>query len=240
MQRADQVVMLLPRLVVEQNAFLQGILYHIERDLGSHPLPGSLLGQSRRNLQSVIGISSVATGVARYLDEHLVSGFDRYLAQPPLFVGQSTPQKGHNLLFGERLQNVHAAAGEKSRNYFKRGVLCGCTDKTYAALLHIGEEGVLLRLVEAVNFIDKYYRASPVLASAFRIKHDLLDFLNARQHGGEFNELRLGHSGDDLRQCCLSRSWRTPKNQRAGIVTLHLRAQRLARPHQVLLSHKFI
>ena len=102
------------------------------------------------------------------------------------------------------------------------------------------QERVLLRLVEAVNLVDEDDGARAILPRALGIGHDLLDFLDAGQHGGELDELRLGHARDDLRQRGLAGARRSPEDERANIVALDLRAQRLAGRDQMLLADKLI
>ena len=102
------------------------------------------------------------------------------------------------------------------------------------------QERVLLRLVEAMNLIDEDDSSRSVLAGAFGISHDLLDFLDPGQHRRELNKLRLSHASDDLGQRSLARPRRAPENERANIVALKLRAQRLSRRNQMLLANKLI
>ena len=86
----------------------------------------------------------------------------------------------------------------------------------------------MLGFVEAVNFVDEDDGAGTVLASAFGVGHDLLDFFDAGEDGGEFDEVRLGHVRDDLRQRSLAGAGRAPEDERTGIVALDLSAQRFA------------
>ncbi len=91
-----------------------------------------------------------------------------------------------------------------------------------------------------MDLVDEDDRARAVLPGALRVRHDLLDFLDAGEHGGELNELGLGHVGDDLRQRSLAGAGRSPENEGSDVVALNLRPQRLARTDQVLLADKFI
>src|SRR5712692_5416776 len=96
-------------------------------------------------------------------------------------------------------------------------------------LFHVGEKCVLLRLIEAVDFVDENDRPRAVLPRPLSVGHHLLDLLDPGEHSGKLDKLRLGHARHDLRQGGFTRPWRTPKNERAGIVALDLRTQRLAR-----------
>ena len=104
----------------------------------------------------------------------------------------------------------------------------------------MGQEGVLLGFVEAMDFVDEDNGPRAVLLGALGVGHDLLDFLDAGEHGGELDELGLGHAGDDLRQRGFAGAGRSPEDERTDVVALDLRAQRLAGADQVLLSDEFV
>ncbi len=76
----------------------------------------------------------------------------------------------------------------------------------------MGQEGVLLGFVEAVNLVDEDDRACAVLAGAFGVGHDLLDLFDPGQHGGKFDKIRLSHVGDNLRERSFARARRSPEN----------------------------
>ena len=66
------------------------------------------------------------------------------------------------------------------------------------ALLDVGQEGVLLRLVEAVDLVDEEDRAPAARArSASASAITCADLLHARQHGRERHEARAGHAGHE-------------------------------------------
>src|SRR6266536_314912 len=102
------------------------------------------------------------------------------------------------------------------------------------------QESVLLRLVEAMNLVNKNNGPCAVLARPFSLSHDLLDFFYSREHRAEFDELCASHSRNDLRQRRLAGAGRPPENQRSKVIAFNLRPQRLARSNQVLLSDEFI
>src|SRR5262249_54673150 len=71
----------------------------------------------------------------------------------------------------------------------ERGVLGGGADQHDCALLHVGQEGVLLRLVESVDLVDEQHGRPPAArALGFRVGRDLADLLPAGEHGGEGGE----------------------------------------------------
>ena len=96
------------------------------------------------------------------------------------------------LVFGERLQGVDAAAGEQRGDDLERRVLGGGADQADGAALDVGQKGVLLRLVEAMDLVDEEDGARAELRGLFGIDHDLLDLLDAGEDGGELDEGGLG------------------------------------------------
>src|SRR6185437_10636629 len=126
------------------------------------------------------------------------------------------------------------------RDDFEGWILRGGADQADIAFFHVGKEGILLGFVEAVDFINKDDGSSAILAGAFGVSHDLLDFFNACQYGGKLNEVSLGHPRNDLRQSGLARPGRPPEDQRTNIVALNLRAQGLAGRYQLFLAHELV
>ena len=86
------------------------------------------------------------------------------------------------------------------------------------------QEGILLRLVEAVNLVDEHDGASTVLAGTVGVGHDLLDFLDAREHCGELDELGLRDAGNDFCERGFAGAGRSPENHRTGVVAFDLHA----------------
>ena len=126
------------------------------------------------------------------------------------------------MLFAQRIQHVYPAARQQRRDDLERGILGSGADQANASLLHVGEECILLRLVEAVYFVDKDDGARAVLPGALGVGHDLLDFLDSRQHRRKLDEVGVGHAGDDLGQRGLADAGRAPEDQRAGVVPFDL------------------
>ncbi len=144
------------------------------------------------------------------------------------------------LLIGQRRQAIDAATGEQGRDYFKGRVLRGGPDQTDGAALDIGEKCILLGLVEAVNLIDKENGPRSEAGGFLRVRHHLLDLLDAAQHRGEFNETGLRSLGDDLGQRGLADSGRAPQNHGSRIVALDFYAQGHAGTEQLLLANVLI
>ena len=196
--------------------------------------------QRRRDFKHVVGAAGVSAGIGGDLAQRIVLGFEMKVAETALCVLERAPQQEHDLLFRQRIQHVHAAARQQRRDDLERRVLRGGADQANASLLDVGQKSVLLRLVEAMYFVHEDDGARAVLPRALRVGHDLLDFLDAGQHGREFDEVGVGHARDDLGQRRLANAGRSPEDERAGVVALDLHPQRLAGREDVLLADKLV
>ena len=83
-------------------------------------------------------------------------------------VGEGAVEQRDEFVFGERLKSVDAAAGEQRGDDFEGGVLGGGADKPDGAALDVGKEGILLRLVEAMDLVDEEDGARAVVRRLFR------------------------------------------------------------------------
>ena len=95
--------------------------------------------------------------------------------------GQGAGDKSSQCRFIEALEHIDARAREQRVVQLKRRVFCSRTDKYQRAIFDIGEERVLLGLVEAVDFVDEENRTSSVLG---RLLFSNLDCLPDLFHTG--------------------------------------------------------
>ena len=102
------------------------------------------------------------------------------------------------MIFGERPQHIDAAAGEQRGDDLEGGILRSGANQPDVSFLHVRQKCVLLRFVETMDFINEDDGPGAILAGAFSVSHDLLDFLYAGQHGRKLNELRFGHASNNL------------------------------------------
>ena len=141
------------------------------------------------------------------------------------------------ILRRQRLEDKDLTPGQQRGIDLKGGVLGGGADENDASLLHKGEKGVLLRLVEAVNLIDKQQGGLPHDPIGLRLLHDLFDLFDAAGHSAEVNEVGSGLSCDNPGQRSLSNSRRAPEDHGGHLVLLNELAQNLSLSQQVLLPH---
>ena len=91
------------------------------------------------------------------------------------------------------------------------------------------QEGVLLRFIEAVDFIDKQNGGSA-----------LLEVFHARKHGGHGQELCAEALRDNPRQRGFANTRAAPKQHGMRNAALHRHTQRFAFAGQMLLSQNIV
>ena len=161
-------------------------------------------------------------------------------AQATCGVGEGAYEEGDDLRVGKGLEGVDAAAGEQGSDDLEGGIFRCCADEADGAALDPGKEGVLLRFVEAVNFIDEEDGAGSPRGGFLRIGHHLLDFFYAGEDGGELDEGGFGCVRDDLGEGGFADAWRAPEDHGIGIVALDLNAEGLAGAEEVLLAEELV
>ena len=137
-------------------------------------------------------------------------------------------------------EDVHFGSRQQRGVHLERRVFRRRTDENDVAGFDAGEKGVLLRLVETVDLVDEHKRAAAAPACRFRFRHDLADFLDARQNGAERDEPRARRGRDHARQRGLTGAWRTPQDDRLQPILLDGRPQRTSRTNQCLLADELV
>ena len=208
-------------------------------------LPDAGLGIHRRGrgreLEQVQRRSRIAVGKAGDCRQRLVGDVDRRRPEPALLVGQRPPQDAFDGLGRKRLQHEHLRARQERGVDLERRILRRRTDQDDVAGFDARKKRVLLRLVEAVDLVHEHDRpaahSSPAL---LRRGHDLLDLLDAGEHGAERHEVRLRDLGDHSRERRLARAGRTPEDDRLQEVAFDGLAQRPARREDLFLTDDLV
>ncbi len=144
------------------------------------------------------------------------------------------------MLFGQRLQHVHARARKQRGDDLERWILGGGADQANVAFFDVREKRVLLSFVEAMNLVDEDDGARAEVAGFGRVCHYLFDLFDPAQYRGELDEVSFRDASNNLRERRFSHSGRTPKNDGAWVVAFDLQAQRLARSEQMFLADDFV
>ncbi len=91
----------------------------------------------------------------------------------------------------QRLQKQDLATREERRVDGKRGVFRGRANQGEQAAFHMGQKGVLLAFVEAVDLIDKEDGGALLrIPQCLGLFHNLPDFLDPGKHGGKEHKVR--------------------------------------------------
>ena len=161
-------------------------------------------------------------------------------AEATFGVGEGALEEGDDLRLLEGAEGVDAAAGEQRGVDLEGGILGGGADEADAAALDVGQECVLLGLVEAMDLVDEEDGAGAEVGGFFGLDHDLLDLLDTGEDGGELDEAGGGDVGDDLGEGGFAHAGRAPEDERGGVVVLDLQPQRLPCAEQVRLTEELV
>jgi hypothetical protein len=142
-----------------------------------------------------------------------------------------------DLLVFQPWKNDDLASGKKRGVDFERRIFRRRSDQHDVARLDVGEKGVLLRTVEAVNLINEDDGSRPAkLPRPPRLFHDSFDLLDPGGHGRKWDEVRLGRFRNDARQGGLSGSRRSPEDDRGDAIRLNGVAKELSGAEKLFQS----
>ena len=164
-ERRDRVVVAVAGSVVGEDPLLGGRLDILETR--ADPAFGIAdvlaLGKRRRTLEDVEGRTRVPAREGDQVLECVIG--KRYAAVGPesarqtaLLVGERPPDDARDFLVGQRLEPPDAHSRQQRRVHLEVGVLGRRAGQCDRAVLDVGEESVLLGLVEAMNLVDEQDR----------------------------------------------------------------------------------
>ncbi len=235
---ADQVVVLLARLVVEQRATLRRLADRVGRHA---PAPAREGRQHHGQLEHVQRDPRVAVRHAGDRAERLGGRLRMELGEPPLAVRERPPHDRQQVVLLEPAQNVDAAAREQRGVHLEGRILGRGADEDDRALLDVGEKRILLGAVEPMDLVDEEDGPHPVTgALAVGLADHLADLLDARQDGREGDEAGAGHAGHQGRERGLAGARGAPEDHRMQLARLDGRPQHAAGPQEVLLPHDLV
>ena len=134
----------------------------------------------------------------------------------------------------QRLEPEQRGAAAQRRVDLEERVLGRRPDEHERAVLDGREQGVLLRLGEAVDLVEEQDRALVALAEALAGPFDdLAHVLDAGRHGRQLLERTRRGAGDGERERRLARARRSPQQHRGQPVLLDETAQRTPRAEQL-------
>ena len=193
-------------------------------------------GEFGGDVEGVEGVAGVAASVGGDGVEGVFISLDATGTEAIGVVGEGAMEEGDDLDFGEGDEGVDAAAGEERGVDLEGWVFGGGADEADGAAFDIGEEGVLLGLVEAVDLIDEEDGARAEAGGFFGLDHDLLDLLDAGEDGGELDEGGSGGLGDDLGEGSFADARGAPEDHGGGVVGFDGELEGFAGAEEVLLA----
>ncbi len=233
-------------LVVEHRTALNGLGGDVARDVDLRLVRavrrfGAGLRGLHSQFQRVEHTARIAVGYAHQVIERVLIEHDRQRAVAAFGIGQGLARHGAQVVLAQAAQLEDAAAADQRLVDLEIGIFSGRADQDDGAVLHPGQERVLLRLVEAVDFIHKEDRLLAVQPAALlRHRHGVADVLDPGQHGVDGDEMGGRGVGDDARQGGLAAAGRPPEDDRRQLVGLNRAAQQTARPNDVFLADELV
>ena len=234
-ERADGVVVDIAFFVVEHGATLDGLLGDGAGDMDAGCVERGVCNVGRiashrdaaryfvfrfgrgscglrgfdGQLQGVKHAAGIAVGHVDQMGQGVVVDLDVQLSITTLGIGDGLPRDVEEIFFGQRLKLEDAAAADQRLVDLEVGVFSRRADQDHRAVLDPGQQGILLRLVEAVHFVHEENGALAELAATLLRGGDGgADVGNTGQHGVNGDEIRPRSIGNNTRQSRLARARR--------------------------------
>ncbi len=204
------------------------------------------VGQGDRALEYVEGGPRIAAGEVDQVPERVVGEGDaaarsELAGQSPLGVLDRPPDDGPDIVVRERLEAPDPHPREEGAVHLEVRVLRRRPDEGDRAVLDVGEEGVLLGLVEAMDLVEEEDGPGAVqsrsLLGAGDDRPDVGDSAHDRRQRLEVGPDRGGEEAGEAR---LAGPRRTPQEDRGEVAPLHGAAQRSALTDEVLLTDELV
>ncbi len=137
------------------------------------------------------------------------------------------------------LESQHAGPGQKRRIQLEGRVLRGRADQHDRAVFHMGQEGILLRAVEAMDLVDEQQRAPPRLALGLGRIEDFAQIRDARLDRRKLLEMKVGHLGQKACDGGLAGPRRPPEDHRGQTACPHHAAEKPI-TQEMILADDFV
>mmetsp|Transcript_121880 Transcript_121880/g.339758 ORF Transcript_121880/g.339758 Transcript_121880/m.339758 type:complete len:468 (+) Transcript_121880:133-1536(+) len=226
-QRGDDVVELVAALVVAAQLLAQ-------RPLQQGLVDGCPLGQRGRGVEGIQKPARVTVGIA----DQPLGGLGRGRRHPEL--GRAALDQLAELVGVQALEHLHRGPRQQRRIDLEARVLGRRADEGEEPRLDVRQEGILLRLVEAVHLVDEHHRAPALRRGDLGALDRLADLLHAAEHRRDRDELRIEGAGHQPRQRRLADARRAPQDHAVQPAGVKGHAQRHAGPEQVALADDLV
>ena len=189
----------------------------------------ALAAQQRPFFQPADGFARVA---ACLVGEGGDGGFVDFKAEG----GEAAPQFFREFVFAQGLEMEDAQAREQSVVEVEGGVFGGGADEDEGAVFDVGEEGVLLGFVEAVDFVDEEDGFAADGALLLGLRHGFADFFDAGEDGGEADVARVEGVGEEQGKGGFAAAGRPPEEHGEGFFLRDGNGERHAVAENVALA----
>ena len=180
MQRRNEIVKTVT-FIIETRAAFPGNFG--EQFRLQHPLPGVVdLSHVGHHLQRVQRPTRIAVDQLGNRTTRLVRQNDILSAVAARFVVHRLSENLFDILSRQRFEQINARTGKQRRVQLKRRVFGGRPNEEDRAVFNMRQEGILLALVEAMDFVDKKNGAASGVAVLTRTLDSLTDLLHAGRH----------------------------------------------------------
>ena len=185
------------------------------RSLGIGTRDGNLARKfERRERRASVTRCQRADGLNRIL-------IGRELAVQTLRRLERTLDKRGDILVFKMLKLHHATAREQCRVDLEVRILRRGANHNDGTVLNRMQQGILLRLGEAVNLVDKQDGAAVVgIQARLGLVNHAAKILHGTRHGADLDKLALGMVGDNVGQRRLTRTGRPVQNHARKHVVL--------------------
>ena len=164
-----------------------------------------------------------------------------YRAQPALLVGNRAEQQRFDVVDRKRLKLKDAAAADQRAVDREERILGGRADQNHHAFLDVGQQHVLLGLVEAVDFVDEQQRPPPLgRKPVVGGGQHLAKFLHAGGDRRKLLKMAAAFAGQQPGERGLARAGRTVKNHRAQPIGLQQPPQQFPFAQKMLLADELV
>ena len=166
---------------------------------------------------------------------------DAEAAKAAVGVDQRATHDRLELRLGQPLEHVHPAPRQQGRDHLEGRILGRRADQGHGAALDVGQERVLLSLVEAVDLVDEQDRAlAAERQTVLGLGDQAADLLDSREHGGERREVGPGVRGEEGGKGRLPGARRAPQDHRVKVARLDGGAEQSPGPEQVRLANELV
>ncbi len=249
-ERGDRVVVTVAGAVVAEDPLLCGRLHVLEpRGDPALLVPDALrLGEGNGAFEHVERRPRIAAGERHEVIEGLVGHGNAAAVlraegagKTPFRVADRATDDGRDVLVGERFEPPDPHPRQERGVDLEVGILGRRTDQRDRAVLDVRQQGILLRLVEAVDLVEEQDRAlaverEPLLRLGDR-GPDVGDTGHHRAHRRELGaDLRREQPG----QAGLARARRSPQQQRREVAAGDAPPQRSALADEVFLPDELL